>query len=386
VAHPLTPDFLDALRASRADMIDDTRRLVEVESPSSDPIACGAAVAEAVRIFSERVPGTAVIDTPEGRPVLRWGSPTPRVLLLGHLDTVWPHGTLNDIPWSVTTEDRGTVLRGPGVFDMKAGVVQTIYALGHVLGQLPDADVGVLLTTDEEIGSQSSRTAIELSCARADAVFVTEPAVGELFKSARKGTSWYELVVHGRAAHAGLDPATGINSLLAMARLALAVSELGSTAFDTTVTPTLGSAGTTANTVPDHATLSIDVRAWSPDEQNRVDEDIRRIAQDDSLLRGAAVEVKGGPSRPAMPESSSLGLIARLDELCPQLGLTFPGARAVGGASDGNFTAALGVDTLDGLGAVGGGAHAISEWVLADAMPERAAMLAALILDVLSEV
>jgi glutamate carboxypeptidase len=250
---------------------------------------------------------------------------------------------------------------------------------------MPNADVGVLLTTDEEIGSSQSRRTIEASCARAEAVFVTEPAVGGMVKSARKGTSWYELIVHGRAAHAGLDPAVGINSLLAMARLALAISELGNTAFETTVTPTLGSAGTTANTVPDRATVSIDVRAWSPEEQTRIDDEVRALAVDDSLLRGATVEVKGGPSRPAMPESSSLDLVARLDQACAQLGLVYPGARAVGGASDGNFTAALGVATLDGLGAVGDGAHATSEWVLADAMPERAAMLAALILDVLAE-
>ena len=203
-------------------------------------------------------------------------------------------------------------------------------------------------------------------------------------KSARKGTSRYEFTFYGRAAHAGLDPASGLNSLLAMARLATEVTAIADAALQTTVTPTLATAGPTANTVPDHATLSVDVRAWSPQEQQRVDERIRALADDPAITHGVRIEITGGVNRPAMPESSALTLLARLDRLCPELGLPYPGARAVGGASDGNITANAGVPTLDGLGAVGDGAHADSEWALVEAMPERTAMLTALICDLLT--
>ena len=375
--------MLDDLRLRTAEMVDDVRRLVEVESPSSDPAACLVAVAEAAALCQERLPRPGRVETHLGSPVLRWGSDAPRVLLLGHVDTVWPHGSLSEIPWSVNEEEAGTVLRGPGVFDMKVGAVQAIHAIAAVLQRMPDADVGLLLTTDEEIGSANSRQLILDSVSRAEAALVLEPSVDGCLKSARKGTSWYRLTVHGRAAHAGLDPASGINALLAMSRLALALSELGNHAFETTVTPTIASAGTTDNTVPDRATLTVDVRAWSPEEQQRVDDEVRRLSADESLLQGAHVEVEGGLNRPAMPESSALSLVARIDRLCKDGGLTFPGARAVGGASDGNFTAAAGIATLDGLGAVGAGAHAITEWALVEAIPERTAMVAALVLDLL---
>ncbi|MEI6373880.1 MAG: M20/M25/M40 family metallo-hydrolase [Actinomycetes bacterium] len=372
------------LQSRLAEMIDDTRALVEVESPSSDPEACREAIVVAERLCGQHLPTPARVETHEGCSVLRWGPDTPRVLLLGHLDTVWPCGTLRDIPWSVTVEERGTVLRGPGVFDMKAGAVQAIYALTEVLAHLPTADVGLLLTTDEEIGSSRSKALILESCERAEAALVLEPSIDGALKNARKGTSWYQITVHGRAAHAGLDPASGINAMLAMARLALAVGSLADEAAESTVTPTLASAGTTGNTVPDHATLMLDVRAWSLADQQRIDDGVRALITDDSLMQGAHADVEGGINRHAMPESAALSLVSRVDALCPTLGITYPGARAVGGASDGNITAEAGVPTLDGLGAVGAGAHAIDEWVLAEAMPQRAAIVAALVLDLLT--
>lgn len=376
-------DLLTELRARTDDMVEHARRLIVVESPSADVVACGHAVEAAVELCDAVLPAPSRYEVHQGNPVLRWGSPTPRVLLLGHVDTVWPVGTLERIPWSVREEDGRRVMRGPGVFDMKVGAVQAIHALACILERSPQADIGLLLTTDEEIGSQHSYDVIAESCTRAEAALVLEPSVDGLLKSARKGTSWYEVAFHGLAAHAGLDPENGINSLLAMARFALRVSELGDPGQQTTVTPTLAQAGTTSNTVPDTASVSIDVRAWTADEQHRVDAAIRALAEDADVLQGARAEVGGGLNRTAMQESSALPLVARLDALCPQLGLDFPGARGVGGASDGNITAALGVPTLDGLGAVGDGAHADHEWASVDAMPERAAMVAALVLDVL---
>jgi len=376
-------ELIARLRARESVMVDHVRALVEVESPSAEPATCREAVVTAALLCDALLPGPARIEEHQGRSVLRWGPDAPRVLLLGHLDTVWPVGTLAEIPFSATPEAAGTVLRGPGVFDMKAGAVQALHALAEVTAALPDADVGLLLTTDEEIGSTCSTDLILASCARAEAALVLEPSVDGALKSARKGTGWYELTVRGRAAHAGLDPEKGVNAMLAMARLALALEGLANPALGTTVTPTLASAGTTANTVPDRASVFADVRCWSADEQARVDDEVRRLAADASLMRGATTDVGGGVSRPAMQEEQALGLMARADHLCGQLGIPYPGARAVGGASDGNFTAGAGVPTLDGLGAVGGGAHARDEWVLADAMPDRAALVAALVLDLL---
>jgi glutamate carboxypeptidase len=384
VTNAASPDITDELRSRLDQMVDDARGLIEVESPSSDPAACHEAVEATQRLCADRLPSAARIETHGSRSVLRWGSATPRVLLLGHLDTVWPHGTLADIPFSATREDRGLILRGPGVFDMKVGVVQTIHALAAITDRLPDADVGLLLTTDEEIGSFDSKAAILASCARAEASLVMEPSVDGLFKNARKGTSGYEVVVHGRAAHAGLDPASGINAMLAMARIALAVVDVASPAAESTVTPTVAAAGTTENTVPERASVLIDVRAWTHDEQRRIDDAIRALAADPDLLQGARSEVLGGINRQAMPEVASMALVARARHLCDGLGITYPGARGVGGASDGNITAEAGVPTLDGLGAVGGGAHAVDEWALAEAMPERAALLTALVLDLLA--
>ena len=376
--------MVTAARAALPVMLAEVAELVRAESPSADPEACSRATDVAAAICNRHLPSPARTLVHDDRPVVRWGSDTPRVLVLGHLDTVWPLGTLERLPWSLTTTDGGTILRGPGCFDMKVGAVQAVHAIAAVLRELPGADVGLLLTTDEEVGSVHSADLIVAACGRAEAALVLEPSIDGSLKSARKGTSWYEFTLHGRAAHAGLDPANGLNSLLAMARLATAITGVADPAVQTTVTPTLATAGTTANTVPDHATLSVDVRAWTPDEQQRVDADLRALVTDPEVTQGVRIDVAGGVNRPAMRESSALTLLARLDRICPELGLAYPGARAVGGASDGNLTAAAGVPTLDGLGAVGDGAHADTEWALAEAIPERTAMLTALILDLLA--
>jgi glutamate carboxypeptidase len=205
-----------------------------------------------------------------------------------------------------------------------------------------------------------------------------------MIKNSRKGTSWYDITLHGRAAHAGLDPENGINAMLAMARLAIAAPQLADSAAQSTITPTIASAGNTGNTVPDRATVMFDVRAWTHAEQLRIDSGMRSLCADPEILGGATATVGGGINRQAMPESAALELTARLHALCSRLELAYPGARGVGGASDGNITAEAGVPTLDGLGAVGAGAHANDEWALAEAMPERAAMLAALIIDLLA--
>ena len=374
---PVNTDLLAAAMARQDDLVEAVRTLVEVESPSSDVAACERAVTAAAAMVQDWLGSPARMETHDGRPVLHWGPGRPRVLLLGHLDTVWPIGTLERIPWAID----GDRLRGPGVFDMKVGVVQAI-AAAALLNLGPDDGVGMLFTTDEEIGSGCSRAVIEDAARDAVAVLVLEPSVEGELKTARKGTSWYVVQINGRAAHAGLDPERGINALVEAADLVSTATTWAAPDVGTTVTPTTARAGVTDNTVPDRAVIGIDVRAWSADEQIRVD----------SLARGwrpthaeASVEIIGGGiNRPAMEASAGEGL-ARLAERCAeQLGIAPLGSRSVGGASDGNFTAAMGIPTLDGLGAVGDGAHADHEWASASAIPQRTAVIAALVSAILA--
>ena len=362
--------LLEQARELLPAMVDAVEALVTVESPSEDVDACRAVAQEAVGIFEGWLPEPARIEEHDGRPVWRWGAAQPRVLLLGHLDTVWPMGSLQRLPF---TND-GERITGPGCFDMKAGVVQGWAAMA-MLG-LTEADgIGMLLTTDEEIGSHCSRALLADASAQAEAVLVLEPSVDGALKTSRKGTSWYQVAFTGRAAHAGLDPDKGINALLAASQLALDSSAWADSSEGTTVTPTLMSAGTTANTVPASASLTVDVRAWSSAEQERVDRAFR-VWQPGY---GAGMEIGGGIDRPALEPESSAALFGQARAAAETLGLPALEGRAVGGASDGNITAAAGHPTLDGLGAMGDGAHADHEWVSVPGMAQRAALLAALL-------
>ncbi len=368
-------DLTEQARALLPAMVDAVGALVSVESPSDDVEACRAVAQEAVGIFEGWLPEPARVEEHDGRPVWRWGPDQPRVLLLGHLDTVWPVGSLARLPF---TND-GERLHGPGVFDMKAGVVQGWAALA--LAQMTEASgVGMLLTTDEEIGSPSSREVIRMAAEVAEAVLVLEPSIDAAVKTARKGTSWYSVHLSGRAAHAGLEPERGINALLAAAELASTTIHWGDAAAGTTVTPTILHAGTTSNTVPAEATLVLDVRAWTAAEQVRVDRLVRGWQAEGIPV---SVRIDGGIDRPAMEESSSAGLFILAQDVAGRLGHGELHGRAVGGASDGNLTAAHGRATLDGLGAVGDGAHADHEWVSVPHLAERAALVAAIVLSVL---
>ena len=359
-AHSLLPAMVDAVES-----------LVLLESPSDDLDACEAIVQEAIGAFSAWLPSPARAEQHGGRPVWRWGPDQPRVLLLGHLDTVWPIGSLARLPF---TND-GQRMTGPGVFDMKAGVVQGWAALA-LAGLTEDSGVGMLLTTDEEIGSHASRALIADAIRHAESVLVLEPSVDSALKTARKGTSWYVIDVEGRAAHAGLDPERGVNALVAAAELAIAAPGWADAERGTTVTPTVLTAGSTPNTVPAHARLTLDVRAWSTAEQIRIDE---RMREWQPSVRGAHLDIGGGIDRPAMEQATAARLLGLALETAGALGLLPLEGRAVGGASDGNLTAAAGVATLDGLGAVGDGAHADHEWASVPGMAERAALTAGLL-------
>lgn len=357
-------------------MLSDIEELVRCESPSADLAAVALSAETVARVAAGRLrtrPDRIVVD---GRTHLRWrmGTGPARVLVLGHHDTVWPIGSLATHPYKV---DDG-VMRGPGCFDMKAGVVMALHAIAS-LGE-PDG-VTLLVTGDEEIGSPTSRALIEQEAAGCAAALVLEAsAPGGALKIARKGVSGYRIRVRGRAAHAGLEPERGINAAIELAHQLLAVAELADPESGTTVTPTLTSAGTTANTVPAAAEFAVDVRVRTVAEMQRVDAAVRQLRP---VLAGASLEVTGRPNRPPMPVTASADLLARAQSLTSSLGLRPVTGVEVGGGSDGNFTAGMGIPTLDGLGAVGGGAHADDEHVLIDELPGRTALVAALIADVL---
>lgn len=356
-------------------MIDALAALVTAESPSGQTSAlagCASAVGE---VFSSVLGAEPSPVTVDGVTHLRWsGGGPPRVAVIGHYDTVWPVGTIRRWPFRVDG-DEGT---GPGAFDMKAGIVQLV----HALATLDDlTGITVLLTADEEVGSATSRALIEETARRAVAALILEPSAEGRLKVARKGTGMYTLRVHGRASHAGLEPEKGANALLGLAEAVLAAGRLGRPEVGTTVTPTMAAAGTATNVVPAEATAELDVRVWQPEEEGRVDADIRALR---TTVPGTLLEVAGGPNRPPLPQQAAAALFARARGCAERLGIGPLEPVAVGGGSDGNFTAAVGTPTLDGLGAVGAGAHAEGEHVVLPAMAERAALVAELLSELAS--
>lgn len=363
-------------RSTRA-LVGTIRTLVECESPSADH----AAVARSADVVARL--GEELLGTPPERIVLdgvthlrwRFGDDT-RVVVLAHHDSVWPIGTLDRIPFAVTDG----VLTGPGCFDMKAGLAMAF----HAIAALPDRDgVTLLVTGDEELGSPSSRRLIEDTARGARAALVLEASAdGGARKLERKGVSLYEVVVDGLATHAGLEPEKGVNATVELAHEVLAVAALADPAIGTSVTPTVAGSGSTTNTVPARASFWIDVRARTAAEQQRVDAAIRALAP---VTPGARVSVRGGVNRPPLEAGASAALFARAQRIGEGLGLEPLAGVAVGGASDGNYTAGIGVPTLDGLGAVGGGAHAEHEHVIVAELAPRTALLTALIGDALEE-
>jgi glutamate carboxypeptidase len=372
--------LVETTTAALPAMLADVERLVQCESPSADLEAVARSADLVAEIGTQRMgaePDRIVLD---GRSHLRWrwGSGPARVLLLGHHDTVWPIGTLETHPHVI--EDG--VLRGPGCFDMKVGLVMAF----HAVATLADRDgVTLLVTGDEELGSPSSRELIEAEAEAAGcaAALVLEAAAdGGAVKTERKGVSLYRVVVLGRASHAGLEPEAGINAGIELAHQVLAVAALSDDARGTSVTPTVSSAGTASNTVPARAELAVDVRVRNAQEQARVDAAMRGLAP---VLPGAKLEVTGGPNRPPLEHSAASALFDRAAAIARDLGLPELAQASVGGASDGNFTAGIGVPTLDGLGATGGGAHADDEHVLVADVAGRTALLAALTGQLLGE-
>jgi glutamate carboxypeptidase len=378
----LSHDLVARTAAALPAMLDDIERLIRCESPSADLEAVARSAHLIARIGEERLGAAPEHIEIDGRSHLRWrlGSAdpdAPRVLVLAHHDTVWPVGSLATHPFSI----EGGVLRGPGCFDMLTGLVMALHALGGMrLAAGGPGAVTLLVTGDEEIGSPSSRALIEEEARGCRAALVLEAAGdGGALKIGRKGVSLYRVEIEGRAAHAGLEPEKGLNATVELAHQVLAVAGFGDAAMQTSVTPTIAASGTTTNTVAAYAEFSVDARAFTVDEQERVDRAMRALTS----VTGATLTVHGGINRPPLEPRAAEPLLARAQAVAARLELPEPVGTVVGGASDGNFTAGVGVPTLDGLGAVGGGAHADHEHTLVDEIAPRTTLLAELIRDIL---
>jgi len=369
--HRTAADVRAALDAQREAMIDDLSRFVNVESPSLEH-ECLERSAHFLADLMTRVLGKppTIIESDRG-PHVHWkGSNDTKVLIVGHHDTVFPLGTVAKRPFT----REGNVGRGPGIFDMKAGIVQAIYGVAAVKEWY---HTEILITADEEVGSHASRALLEERARAAGAVLVLEPSAdGGALKIARKGTGTFNVTITGRAAHAGLEPEKGVNALVELAAQVLRIAALAKPELGTTVTPTVAKAGTADNVVPDSATIAVDVRCVTPEEKDRLEREMSALT---ATLAGARVEVSGGMNRPPLHESMTKELFAVAEKVARDYGINGLQGVAVGGGSDGNITAAVGVRTLDGLGAVGAGAHAETEHVRLDLMPERAALVAGLV-------
>lgn len=303
-------------------------------------------------------------------------STQPHLLILGHLDTVWPLGTLEHIPFHIT--EQGTA-HGPGIFDMKSGVaiiIEAVQAISH-LRLSTNHPVTLLLTCDEEIGSPSSRSLVEEAARNCVAAFVLEPPIpGGIVKTGRKGVGVFTLRVTGRAAHAGLDPSKGVNAIVELAQQVIKLSGLNDYERGITVNAGVIQGGTTSNVIPAEAMARVDVRFWTPKDGELIQSTLRHL---EPVLEHAKIEVTGGINRPPMERSSrNLQLFEQARSYAAEIGLDLREG-VVGGGSDGNFTAALGVPTLDGLGVDGAGAHAEHEHIIINDIPRRAALLTLLL-------
>lgn len=371
--HPL----VEYCASQRDWLLDFIERLVAIESPSDDPAAvnrCGAELESRLRELGATIT-RATPSTAGDHLRASFGRGARQVLLLGHFDTVWPIGQLARMPLS----REGGKLRGPGVFDMKAGIGLATLATRALLARgMPDGvRIVMLWTTDEEIGSNTSRALIETEAQQSDAVLVLEPSLpGGALKTSRKGVGQFELVVRGVSAHAGLDPGKGVSAIHELARQVTAIERLQDLDRGMSVNVGLVSGGTRANVVAEEARATIDARAVTIADAREIDRVIKGLTPQ---LPGASVHVTGGFDCP--PLERGAGVVKLLEiarSVAAEIGVEVAEG-AAGGGSDGNFTAALGVPTLDGLGAVGDGAHALHEHVVIDRLAPRAALIAGLL-------
>jgi glutamate carboxypeptidase len=354
--------------------------LVIRESPSGDAPRI-AHIADFLKGELEQRGGTVTrlgADALGEHLLTRFGDPDgPPLLVLGHMDTVHAVGTLERYPFRI--ED--WMVRGPGAYDMKAGIAMALHALDVVAaaGGAPRGELQLVISCDEEIGSPSSRTLIEGLARDARAALVLEPCVpGGAMKVARKGTAWYRLTVHGHPAHAGIEPEKGASAVHELARLTMRLLELGDAKAGSTVNVGVVTGGTRGNVVAAEASATIDVRFWKIEEAERIDREVRALHPEDPRC---TIELGGGIDRPPLestPASERLAEVAQ--RAAQQLGMKL-GRGSTGGGSDGNLTSGVGCPTLDGLGPDGGGAHTLDEHVLTADIARRIALMAMLLTE-----
>lgn len=357
------------------------QQAVEIESPSRskphvDRMAkffaqefrrCGGKV----RVLPHPTAGSAVLA--EFWDAVRGGRKKP-ILILGHLDTVWEVGTLERMPFR---EAEGLAY-GPGIMDMKSGIILGLWAVRALqAGRIaPASPVRFLLTPDEEVSSLAFRREILAEARRARAVLVLEPAAaGGALKTARKGVGEFRVTVHGRSAHAGVDPGAGVNAITELARQILRIQRMAHPKGGVTLSVGVIEGGSRTNVVPESATALIDVRIPRLKDRQVIEWKMRNLKPFNPEAR---LVVEGGINRPPLEWKMAVDLFRLAQRLAVRLGMNLMDT-ATGGGSDGNFTAALGVPTLDGLGGVGDGAHALHEHIVVDELPRRAALLALLI-------
>ena len=385
--------FLDTAHADEAAYLATVERLALQESPSHDKAACDALADDLASLLTDdgwqvtRHARSTVGDILEARitadspaaaggPLSRVREPSgPSTLLLTHLDTVWPLGTLAQMP----VRRDGDILYGPGTVDMKAGIACAIHAVrlaANTDTQLA-GPVTLLVTSDEEVGSRESRTIIEELAQQHDRVLVLEPAREDgAMKIGRKGTGMYKVTFTGKSAHAGNNPSDGASALRELAHFLLYVEDLADDVAGTTVNLTKAKGGFATNVIAEEATAEIDVRILRAAEVRRVDEAVKAYQPRDKRV---TFTVAGGLNRPPLESTeANVRLHHAADEALSSLGMKLDGA-VVGGGSDGNFTSALGVATLDGLGSVGGAAHARHEHIRIRESLDRVALLATLL-------
>ncbi len=363
-------------------MLKTLREAVEIESPTSS----AAAVTEMADFWAAQLERAGGLVQKHARAHAGcavtaefWRGPgrLGPILLLGHSDTVWETGTLAGMPFRI----RNGRAYGPGILDMKSGIVVGLWAIRALrAGRVePRSRVRFFLNPDEEAGSAAFRRKLLAEARRARACLVLEPAAGAgAVKTSRKGVGIFKLTVRGRSAHAGIDPAAGVNAISELARQITRVEALAKPARGLTINVGVIEGGARTNVVPEMASAAVDVRIARPGDGAWIE---RKIAALKPIHSGAHIEVAGGMNRPPMERRHAVALFRQARELAAQLGFELPEA-STGGGSDGSFAAALGIPTLDGLGGVGDGAHARHEHILIRELPRRAALLAALIASI----
>jgi glutamate carboxypeptidase len=373
--------LLSELRGRREEMLQVLATYVNHESPSRDKERLDGLAQQLATRYNAAGAATTTLENPAGGYHVRavfastHASTERPALVLCHFDTVWPAGTLAARPFRM--QDGRAY--GPGIFDMKASLVLVEYAVRALktLGVRLPRRIVALLTSDEEIGSPASRAIIEDEARRcAYALVMESPLAGGCLKTARKGVGQFTVEIEGRAAHAGIEPEKGLSAVHELAHQILHIQALGNAAAGTTVNVGVVQGGTVSNVVPAHASALVDVRVATRDEARRIEASMRTLK---NVIPGVSVQVQGGFNRPPMERTPEIAaLFEKAREVGNRIGLDLTEG-ATGGASDGNLTAALGVPTLDGLGAVGAGAHAESEYIEIDSLADRAALLAGLL-------